>query len=152
MLDKRKYSKNTFIILVTTLFIALVLSSCSSPNSIPNNNSNNQTDPLTIITITDSGSFTQEECSARNLTGKIIMLESKYCGACQHTMPEFIKACEEKGITPEILDLSIAENMEKMEQYNLQIKFTPTFIFGCDYYIGAVSKQDYVNRINKMNN
>lgn len=150
MVNKKKYLRNTLIITIISLSMVMLLSSCSSPEPIPNNNSDNQTDPLRIITIDDSGSFTQKECLARNLTGKIIMLESAYCSACQHTMPEFVEACNEKGVTPEILDLSKPGDREKMEQYNLQVKYTPTFIFGCDYYIGAVSKQDYINRINKM--
>ncbi|MDK2908008.1 MAG: hypothetical protein PWQ87_466 [Candidatus Woesearchaeota archaeon] len=138
---KMEESKNA-LISIALLIIALgLLSSCSQ----------NQSDELEIITISNEGSFSAEECSARGLEGKVIMLESSYCGACRSTMQNFLDACKEMNITPIILDLSQSENYQKMlDEYKIQIRYTPTFIFGCDYYIGATSKQEYIRRIETM--
>ena len=72
------------------------------------------------------------------------MLESKYCGHCKETMPDFKEACDEKGITPIILDISIDEQKLQMESYGIDIRFTPTFILDCEYFVGVKSKEEYV--------
>jgi len=62
------------------------------------------------------------------------------------------KKLEEKGIVPEILDLSVTEELQKAESYNIEIMYTPTFIIGCDYYIGTTSKEEYLERLDSVQN
>jgi len=120
--------------------------------SSSNSNKYTYTEATSEITISSEGEFSQEECSARNLKEKVIMLESKYCSACKATLPTFKKACEEEGIAPEILDLSVPEQRAKMKSYGIQITYTPTFIFGCKYYVGAKNEQEYKSIIEEFKN
>ena len=78
------------------------------------------------------------------------MLESKYCGHCRETLPLFEEACEEQGVIPEILDLSVKEDQERMYSLGIQVQYTPTFIFGCNYYVGVKTKEKYLNYINQI--
>ncbi len=132
-------------IILIGLATILSLTGCSSPVEPGTNDSETR-----IIKITNSGSFTEQECQERGFEDKVIMFESKYCGHCQKTLPIFNEACEEKGMVPEILDLSIAENLEKSSSYNLEIMYTPTFVIGCHYYVGVVSKEEYLNYLDKI--
>jgi hypothetical protein len=58
------------------------------------------------ITISQNGSFTEEEAKQRGLTDKVIMIKSKYCKQCTATLHDFEKACEAMGVTPIILDVA----------------------------------------------
>ena len=100
-------------------------------------------DQFSIITLSSDSFFSAEECAKRGLNDKVMMLESKYCGHCKKTQPLFQQSCEEKGINPIILDVSVDEQRRQMESYGIDIRYTPTFVFGCDYYIGAKEKEEY---------
>ena len=79
------------------------------------------------------------------ITDKVIMLMSSSCEHCMETEPDFLAACEERGITPIILDMDDPEQISTMESFGISIYGTPTFIFSCDYYLGAMeSKEDYL--------
>ena len=97
-----------------------------------------------IIKISEPGSFEIEECEKRDLDEKIIMIGSKYCPHCLETKPDFIEACEAKGIKAEVFDLAETEDRDKMKAYGLEVVFTPTFIYGCEYHIGAKTKEEYL--------
>ena len=130
---------------IVVIGLVILLVANSSENNGPVDNGDNH-----IIIISQEGSFTSQECEARGLAGKVIMLESAYCHACQSTKPTFLAACEAKGVIPIILDLAEAEDYAQMESYKINIQFTPTFIFGCDYYIGTKSQSDYENYLDKF--
>ena len=104
------------------------------------------------VTLTEDGSFSLEECKKRELNNKVLMLESKYCGHCKAALPVFNEACNEKGIIPLILDVSEDEQRKQMEKFGLNIMYTPTLVFGCDYYIGARQKQEYLQILDKFLN
>lgn len=162
-------------IIILSLVIAIMVSGCSGEvPEVPNNNSNNITTPNNIsnnisinetpsknsssgpeeelhtILIGDEGSFSEEECEKRDFQDKVLMLESKYCGACQYTMPTFKEVCAEKEINPVILDLSTSEARKELASYWVEIRYTPTFIFGCDYYIGAKTEAEYSRLLDKF--
>lgn len=103
-----------------------------------------------VITISKDGSFDAKDCKNRGLNDKVIMLESKFCGHCKATLPNFKEACDEKGVEPIILDLSENEQRIQMLSYGVTIQFTPTFIFGCDYVIGVRNKQEYLELLDKF--
>lgn len=90
-----------------------------------------------VYTISKDGSFTEDECSSRGLGEAVIMIESKYCGHCQETKPTFLQACGSQGIEPELIDVATPEGAARMEELNIQVQFTPTFISGCNYFIGT---------------
>ena len=99
---------------------------------------------LEIITISGTGSFEIKECDERGLSDKIIMVGSKYCPHCLETKPDFIEVCEAKGIEPEIFDLAEEDDRNKMNSYGFEVQFTPTFIYGCEYHVGAKTKEEYL--------
>jgi len=106
---------------------------------------------IPIFTISQDGSFSEEECSLRALNDKVFMIESKYCGHCKATKPDFIASCEEKNIEPVILDISEVNQRMQMESYGISIQFTPTFVIGCDYFIGSRTKSNYLQILDNFN-
>ncbi len=132
MNSKLKYSLIVLILIIIAVSLFFILNTPAEPNA-----------SLSKITITKEGEFSSEECSARNLEDKVNMLESRYCSACKSTLPTFKKVCSEKDISPQILDLSVSEDYEKANELGIQVAYTPTFIFGCKYYIGAKSEAQY---------
>ncbi|MBT4858319.1 thioredoxin family protein [Candidatus Woesearchaeota archaeon] len=125
-------------LITTTLLILLVLlTSCSNNKLNPN-----PTDVDSII-IDSQGTFTQEQCTERNLQDKVIMIKSKYCGHCVETLPDFKKAASFHNLDPMIIETTKDEDLEILKSYNIDFVYTPTFIVGCDYFIGAKSFQGY---------
>ncbi len=116
--------------MVLCIFLLISLAGCTEQD--PN-----------IVKLDGDGSFTAEQCSSRELNDKVIMFESKYCGHCRETLPDFTEACEDKDITPIILDLSEEEQVAQFESYGIELVGTPTFIFGCNYIVGARDKNVY---------
>ncbi len=127
------------VILVLIILITLI-NGCNSNNESPINNGSNQN----IFTITGEGYFNSKECSNKLFKDKVIMLKSEYCPHCEKTQPLFEEACQEKGITPLILDISISEQRKQIENFGLNIQYTPTFVFGCKYYVESMSKDKYL--------
>lgn len=115
-----------------SLLCILLLTACQAPAG-----------EVTVRTITEDGSFTPDACTARDLDGKVMMLESKHCGHCQQTKPDFIAACEAAGIEPLILDLSVPEELSTAKARGVLPQFTPTFIIDCDYYVGVRERATY---------
>jgi thiol-disulfide isomerase/thioredoxin len=134
---------NKKIVLLIMLVIVSLVIACTPGGDNPNINQEENITIVPIITISESGTFSLKDCQDRKLEGKAIMIESKFCGHCQSTKPLFLQACQESGIVPEILDISKKEEQEKMISYSVEVQYTPTFIIGCDYYIGAMSKEEY---------
>ncbi|MFH1425787.1 MAG: thioredoxin family protein [archaeon] len=105
-----------------------------------------------LIVISADGSFTEEQCLDRGFENKVIMLESKYCGHCRETKPVFLEACNGGGVEPIVLDISERKDRAEMDSYGVEIRYTPTFIFGCDYYVGVQSGENYKNYIDELGN
>lgn len=126
---------NKLVGTVAVLFL-LLFASCTSQDTTTND----------VFAITSAGTFSESQCDIHNPDYEVVMLESKYCGHCQATMPIFLEACEEKGITPVVLDLAEQEDAKQAkEKYQVSVQYTPTFLFGCDYVIGAQpTKEDYL--------
>lgn len=137
--------KNT--ILWISIVLVLFLAGCVSQPSInfSTGDEYNQTQgQVQLITITKDGSFQPDECKSRGLKNKVIMFESKYCSHCTATLPVFQEACRGLGIEPTILDLTNEEDKELTKSYGLDIRYTPTFVFGCDYYVGVKTEENYL--------
>jgi len=141
MLNSRKIVLVSSLVLV--MLTLLVLSGCSS--SLPENSGD-------AFTISDEGSFSADVCAAKGLTGKAIMLESRYCPHCTATLPDFNQACSEAGVDCEVLDLADEENINKMYSYGIAAQFTPTFIIDCEYFVGAKTFEEYFDLLIPLNN
>ena len=125
-------------ITIALLAITMLLAGCADGDGTVDVPPDNETPPEEVIAITEEGAFSAEQCETHNPGRDVIMIESKYCGHCKATLPLFQEACDELGITPIILDLSVQEDLRRMqEDYKVSVKFTPTFIFGCEYFVGA---------------
>ncbi len=124
---------NTAILLIIILILSFILGCEKDPAKFE------------TITISQPGFFELEVCEERGLNDKVIMIGSKYCGHCVETKPIFIEASEEKGIESIILDLAEEEHRNQLKTYGIEVQFTPTFIYGCEYYVGAYTKEQYLN-------
>ncbi len=146
--------KKLFAVLCLVLLIAVFFASgCDETvNSYDNNDnvSDSNNSLLDVFVIKDDGSFSLDECRARGLEDKVIMVESKYCGHCKDTLPLFEEACREKGVEYVILDLTKKLDRELLDSYNIEVQYTPTFLFGCDYYVGTSFKYVYLSRLDKF--
>lgn len=100
------------------------------------------------VFIWESGSFEEHDCRSRCLANKVIMIKSSNCWKCTDTEPDFLAACEEREIKPLILDVTHSDDFLLLDSLGIDIAGTPTFIFGCDYYLGVMgSKEDYLEAI-----
>lgn len=139
-IGKDKISLLIFGIVILAV-LAYMLYSTASPGPTHINFNNNTSDGL--IVLNGEGTIQEELCIARNLDDKIIVLESKYCGACRIAIPRLEKIEEELGIEIIYLDLSEDSDAEKTREFGLSPRYTPTLLVGCDVYIGVQSEDDY---------
>ena len=102
------------------------------------------------ITLDAETEIPLETCAERGLGDKIVILESEYCGHCKIAAPILKKIGQEKGLDFEFLDVSKKEGRTVMENYGVNVKYTPTLIAGCAVYIGSKSKEEYLHIIDKF--
>ena len=95
------------------------------------------------MTLDSETSIPAESCEQMGLSGKVIMLESEYCGHCRIAEPILKEIEQEKGLDFEFLDVSKKEDRAVMEGYGVDIKYTPTLLAGCSVYIGSKSREEY---------
>lgn len=136
------------VFVVILIFALFFMSGCDNGESLLSENSYLANQSLDTFAIIEDGSFSSGECEARGLGSEVIMFSSKYCGHCMETLPIFMEACEEIGIEPVVLYTTNAADREIIYSYGIEIHYTPTFLFGCKYYIGTEPKFVYKSRIN----
>ena len=143
----------TISTLLLIVLVATLLSACSSnSNTQSENTTNGAEQSFDTVLINSKGSFDQAFCKQYNLEDKAIMIESEYCGHCQETKPDFKAAMKQTGVNAEIIDVAVkGENQRLEDEYGIQIQYTPTFIVGCDYFVGAKDKEEYVTLLNALN-
>ena len=107
-----------------------------------NHNDSNKVDNQ-IITLDKDITLTSEQCNERNLTDKIIMIESEYCGHCKIARPILEQIAEERDLEIIFLDTSKKEDREKMQNFGISIKYTPTVLINCKVTIGSKEKSEY---------
>ena len=129
------------IIFIISILLILIVSGCSS-NPTGKSTSNEQTD-LEIIVLDKDTLLSSEQCTARGLNKKIIMLESEYCGHCKIIEPILKEIEQEKNINILFLDISKKEDRTKMEDFGIFVKYTPTLLVGCNVLIGSKEKSEY---------
>jgi thiol-disulfide isomerase/thioredoxin len=150
---KRKNKALAFVI--STLFLVSI---CGCQSQIKSKEAINEIQKwenfefqlFNTVSLYKDGTFPFEECASRNLEDKVMMVGSKYCGHCRATLPFFKEACSEKEVEAIILDITEKEQRQEIESYGLNIKYFPTFIFGCNYYIGAKSKDEYLKLLDEF--
>lgn len=136
------------IFLISILFSILLLTQgctdrgCDTPTSYTIEDG--------VILLDKEGSIPCDLCEERGFHDKLIVLESKYCGACRTAVPKIKEAAEELNADILFLDLSNAADSQKMKNFKVQPYYTPTMLAGCSVYIGGKSKEEYVDLIKKF--
>ena len=125
--------------------IVLVLLACGCSQKSPEGSS-----AVKTITLDSETEIPLETCIERGLCDKVVMLESEYCGHCKIAEPILKEIAQEKRMDFEFLDVSKKEDRVVMENYGVDVKYTPTLIAGCAVYIGSKSKEEYVQIIDKF--
>ena len=115
-------------------------SNATNPTEI---NINNDTSNLDFLLLDKEGIISPELCTERDLNNKIIVLESKYCGACRVAVPRLREIDQELQAGIIFLDLSEEQNVRIMEEFKVYPQYTPTVLIGCDIHIGAYEKEVY---------
>ncbi len=137
------------IIILTSILLILILSGCQEiVKGDPVGNNSVSLDDNFIIE--RDGNFSQEDCLQKGLGSEVLFIGSKYCGHCTETKPHFIKACDEANITPTILDLSLKDDANQVKKYSIEVRYTPTIIIGCNYYVGEKTEKEYVKFLDRL--
>ncbi|MCD6226671.1 MAG: thioredoxin family protein [Candidatus Aenigmarchaeota archaeon] len=118
------------------------------PTEVNINNMNN----IDFITLDREMTIAQNLCEERNLTDKIIIIESKYCSACRIAVPRLKEIEEELNKSFVFLDISKKCDRDELSKLKLTPKYTPTVLIGCDVYIGVKPKETYEKLIKNFYN
>ena len=141
--------------IITLIYIILVitfLSGCKIPEPTEITITNNVSEELGFILLDREGTIPLDLCSERGLNDKILVLESKYCGACKIAKPKLQEIEQELKIEFIWLDLSKKEDMERLKEFKIIPKYTPTILIGCEVLIGAYPKEKYKPLIENLLN
>jgi len=130
---------NKKIILFSLLLILVLIISCTKP-TIP---ADNYTIDQGILLLDKEGTIPQDQCTQRKLNDKIIVLESKYCGACKAAVPLIKEVGKELNVNVTFLDLATHEDTAQADKFGVLPYYTPTMVAGCKVYIGGKTKTEY---------
>ncbi len=137
------------ILIISLLIGLMVLAGCSS--NLPGN-TGNQDVVLQKFKIASNGRLPDSFCDANGLEGKVVMIESKYCSHCQENLPVFKKVAGEHSVDVEILDLAVKEDYDKLSSYNLEVQYTPTYLYDCNFYVGSQTEESFNELFNSLEN
>jgi len=135
------------IFLVLVLFAAILIQGCTHGGC---NSPTGYTVDNGVILLDKEGTIPCELCEERDFDDKIIVLESKYCGACKAVLPILKELEKELGVEITFLDLSKDADSLQMKNFKIMPYYTPTMLAGCSVYIGGKPKEEYVNFISKF--
>jgi thiol-disulfide isomerase/thioredoxin len=147
--DLKKAVTLTIIVVVAVFVIPGCITKNEAPpvSNITNNITGNETG---FITLDKEGVISQEACSERKLDDKIIILESKYCGACRVAVPRLKEIEKELNTEFIFLDLSESKDVERLKEFKILPRYTPTVLIGCRVYIGVKTKEQYKRLIEEF--
>lgn len=87
--------------------------------------------------------LSEEACTSRGLQDKIIIIASKYCGACQQMVPIIQEIDDEFEYNFKYIDIAEADGQQEYYKLNMDVSYTPTILVGCSAYIGIKEKSVY---------
>jgi thiol-disulfide isomerase/thioredoxin len=128
------------IFLVLALFVAIFIQGCTQDGC---ETPTGYTVDDGVILLDREGIIPCELCEERGFHDMIIVLESKYCGACKVVLPILKGLSKELNTDILFLDLSNGADSLQMNGFKVQPYYTPTMIVGCDVYIGGKSIEEY---------
>jgi len=109
-----------------------------------------QSNSSEIIILESDNDLPLDFCTEKKLDHNIIMLESQYCGHCKIAKPILKEIAEERNVEITFLDVSQNEDRKIMEDFGLNVKYTPTLVIGCKIIIGGKSKEEYSKIIDEF--
>ena len=133
-------------LIISLFLLVLMLTGCGNKDFAGNNSTSGSSDFRVedgFIVLNKEGRIPDNLCEERGLEDKIVVLESKYCGACKVAVPIMKEVEEELGADILFLDLSEKADNLRMNGFRVLPHYTPTMLAGCDVYIGVKSKEDY---------
>ncbi len=136
------------------IMFAIVLVMIVAVSGCPRGSSGYDVNATDTIMLDKEGAIPQDLCAERGLDDKIIVLETKYCGACKDAVPLLKELEDELGVDIMFFDISVDEDRKKVEEFGIIVQYTPTAVIGCDVHIGSYSKAKYrsvIERFIEMN-
>ncbi|MBR9683803.1 hypothetical protein GOV03_04665 [Candidatus Woesearchaeota archaeon] len=134
-------------LLVGLVLVAMLAQGCAKDHELP---VSEYTVKDGAVILDKEGSLSNGLCTERSLDDKIVVLESKYCGACSVVVPLIRDVGIELGVDITFLDLSESADSLEMKKLRIQPHYTPTMLVGCDVYVGGKSKEEYFEIISKF--
>ncbi len=131
------------------IMFAIVLVMIIAASGCPNGSADYDVNATEPIMLEKEGAIPHDLCAERGLDDKIIVLETKYCGACKEAVPLLKELEQELGVDILFFDISVNEDREKVEEFGIIVRYTPTVVIGCDVHIGSYPKEKYESLIKK---
>jgi len=127
--------KINYLMTFSLILIVIIISSCNNSDNPPVDGK------VTKLLLDQEKTIGIEQCDSRDLTGKYIMIESTYCPHCANVKPILEEISKEQNIN--FIFLNTAEDRNELDNYGIEIKYTPTLIFNCQVIIGERDKSYY---------
>jgi len=99
--------------------------------------------PGSLLVLNEEKTIFKDICVEKQLAGKVVVLHSKYCGACKVAVPRLKEIEQELNTQFEYYDLAVESDMGKLNQLQIKTQYTPTVVVNCKVYIGTYPKEDY---------
>ncbi|MBN2689440.1 MAG: hypothetical protein JXR42_02395 [Gammaproteobacteria bacterium] len=80
-----------------------------------------------------------QQCKLHNIQGKILLITSQYCHACQEMEPRILAAIKKNNLESKLIHIHISNPKERAilnQKYHLDAFFLPTLIVNCHAFIG----------------
>jgi thiol-disulfide isomerase/thioredoxin len=91
----------------------------------------------------EDGMVPQADCEARGISDKVVVIHSRYCGACRVALPRLAETETTLGRSFVYMDISQQEDIDRMKSFGITVAYTPTVTVGCRILIGAKSTEEY---------
>jgi len=137
--------KKFYIIALVAIIATVMVSGCTTEPTPTNNHTNNHTGNHTLILVSDGTEISYEECAARGVNDKVIVLHTSGCPACGIAVPILEELSEEIDYEFEFIELST--NVERAYEIGILPTHVPTALIKCKAYTGAKTKEEYKNLI-----
>ena len=143
-MDKKSdfMNKKNLISIATIIIVAVIVILIVAFTGGDNNDTNTTT--VATYLISEEGILPQANIDAGLLAGKIIVIESKYCGYCKKFKEETLNPImAETNLEITFYDLSESDQRAEVENMGLNVVGTPTFIVDGYAYIGYTDKETF---------
>ncbi|MDD4983639.1 MAG: hypothetical protein PHH82_02225 [Candidatus ainarchaeum sp.] len=147
-MDKKNLYSTIVLVLLVIVIVVLMVLSGNSNNS--NNDTNSDSNVLKTFFIAKDGPIPAANVEAGNIKDKIVVIESKYCGACKEFLKTIEKVEQDTNYVFHKYDVSESEQRSYIEDtLMVDFQYTPTTIIGGDAYIGFMDENTLLETLSK---